>query len=837
MRNALRTVTVASVAVVLGAGMTGVASAELIPVEDSLIRGLPGDPGGVSGGESPNNSTPGAPVSKPDGPTYFGTMDAEATPGDVREDGTTVYPAQPEAQDFSSADAGGWSAYQEYSPLCFARGVTCVNWNFEHMPTDGPKGEGDAFIRTNGTSLGVAPCTAQNGVARWVSPLFTYNTANADSWTIDMDVRQTTLLVGDGHSTFNVQILDEAGRVVTTAYGPEGTVPLNEWKHKSASFDGSKLIYGKNYRLSVMVDVVHAETALNWGNVDLDNIKLTATKGDGEHPKDALTSCEVNSTPSEGVAALLSGNAADLCPATNKLGQSAKPLTDVAQKVLSGPLGPVLDKASGGFAVVDLETGQFLGYMLGKEAIPSSDPRDLITYIENGTEGKAANYAIMFVGKTAMMPGELLSNPGGVISGQLQNATYLLSNPGRILSIPFDWSVKNLEYNVTTVLTPLASDKPVQTTQLGGMVWHDANENGVRDQGEAPVPGVDVALTDVNGNDHGTKTTDDAGRYVFENLRPTTDPQSYHLVFDTASLPEGASFTTKHVADSTHENTSNPSPKTGRTDRITLSRGEADLNWNAGVVGITGDPGDADAAADGSDADADGSDADADGSDADADGSDADADGSDADADGSDADADGSDADADGSDADADGSDAQGDADADGPGAGDEDLVLTAKVESLNGEPFDWTKPAVLPAGQEATIEFTLTNTGDTTITEVTATTTGGGTVNCSAAQLASGESATCTLVFTPKTGEQKFEIAFSGKHGDKGECISTYTLSYAGGQAEGEGTSGLGGLLDPGSLLGGVTAETNPLPGAENSGSGSPLDGLSGLFGGGLFN
>src|SRR5690606_12176978 len=178
----------------------------------------------------------------------------------------------------------------------------------------------------------------------------------------------------------------EDGRVVTTAFGPEGTVPTNTWTHKTASFDGSKLVYGKNYRLSLMVDVVHAETALNWGNIDLDHIELTATKGDGEHPKDALTSCEINSSPASGVAALLSGNTANLCPATNALGQSAKPLTDVAQQVLSGPLGPVLDKASGAFAVVDLETGQFLGYLWGKESIPSSDPRDLITYIENGTE-------------------------------------------------------------------------------------------------------------------------------------------------------------------------------------------------------------------------------------------------------------------------------------------------------------------------------------------------------------------------------------------------------------------------------------------------------------------
>ncbi|MBP2473374.1 putative repeat protein (TIGR01451 family) [Crossiella equi] len=63
------------------------------------------------------------------------------------------------------------------------------------------------------------------------------------------------------------------------------------------------------------------------------------------------------------------------------------------------------------------------------------------------------------------------------------------------------------------------------TGSLAGQVYVDANNNGVRDSGEAPIPGVEVKLTgtDDAGNAVSlTANTDANGQYVFSRLRPGT---------------------------------------------------------------------------------------------------------------------------------------------------------------------------------------------------------------------------------------------------------------------------------------------------------------------------
>lgn len=157
-------------------------------------------------------------------------------------------------------------------------------------------------------------------------------------------------------------------------------------------------------------------------------------------------------------------------------------------------------------------------------------------------------------------------------------------------------------------------------------------------------------------------------------------------------------------------------------------------------------------------------------------------------------------------------------------------MILEAEVEELNGESFSWDDTANLPEGQQATIKFSLTNTGRTKITEVTPATTGDGEVSCSVNALEPGETTECTLEFVVKGGEQEFEVTFSGRHGRHGMCISTYTIRYSG-LSEAEGASKTAGA---GSLLGGVTGKIGELP-VDAKGSGSPLDLLAELFGGGL--
>jgi hypothetical protein len=70
---------------------------------------------------------------------------------------------------------------------------------------------------------------------------------------------------------------------------------------------------------------------------------------------------------------------------------------------------------------------------------------------------------------------------------------------------------------------------------IAGVVYLDANRNGVRDTGEAGVPGVTIALagTDILNNAvNRTGTTDANGDYLFDQLMPGT----YQL---TETQPEG----------------------------------------------------------------------------------------------------------------------------------------------------------------------------------------------------------------------------------------------------------------------------------------------------------
>jgi hypothetical protein len=123
-------------------------------------------------------------------------------------------------------------------------------------------------------------------------------------------------------------------------------------------------------------------------------------------------------------------------------------------------------------------------------------------------------------------------------------------------------------------------------------VWSDTNSNGIMDSGEPVVPNVKVTLTDDFGKTIGTQMTGTDGKYRFSNLDPTSDPNTYYLTFDSATLPTGTTFTAEHAPGSTHVNDSTPDPQTGKTQRIALVRGTQDLTWNAGVIaGTPGGPG------------------------------------------------------------------------------------------------------------------------------------------------------------------------------------------------------------------------------------------------------
>jgi len=61
-----------------------------------------------------------------------------------------------------------------------------------------------------------------------------------------------------------------------------------------------------------------------------------------------------------------------------------------------------------------------------------------------------------------------------------------------------------------------------QPASVSGHVYHDQNNNGVRDANETPIPGTTVALIDASGTQIATTTTDSTGFYKFSGLSAGT---------------------------------------------------------------------------------------------------------------------------------------------------------------------------------------------------------------------------------------------------------------------------------------------------------------------------
>ena len=73
---------------------------------------------------------------------------------------------------------------------------------------------------------------------------------------------------------------------------------------------------------------------------------------------------------------------------------------------------------------------------------------------------------------------------------------------------------------------------------IGDLVWIDADADGVRDMGEAGIPGVTVRLVDLDAAGTpviATAVTDANGNYYF----PVPNG-NYRVVVDSATLPAGA---------------------------------------------------------------------------------------------------------------------------------------------------------------------------------------------------------------------------------------------------------------------------------------------------------
>jgi protocatechuate 3,4-dioxygenase beta subunit len=115
-----------------------------------------------------------------------------------------------------------------------------------------------------------------------------------------------------------------------------------------------------------------------------------------------------------------------------------------------------------------------------------------------------------------------------------------------------------------------------QPASLGNFVWNDDGD-GLQEAGETGVPNVLVTLYDAAGAPIITTTTDANGVYTFTNLIPG----DYSIGF--SDLPAGSTFTLPDQGgDDTLDSDANPT--TGRTITTTLTAGENDPTWDAGLI-------------------------------------------------------------------------------------------------------------------------------------------------------------------------------------------------------------------------------------------------------------
>ena len=118
---------------------------------------------------------------------------------------------------------------------------------------------------------------------------------------------------------------------------------------------------------------------------------------------------------------------------------------------------------------------------------------------------------------------------------------------------------------------------------VGNYVWNDQNGNGLQDEAaSAGLNGITVNLYDSSNNLVGTTTTHNdvngnPGYYLFDGLTPG----DYSVEF---VRPSGFTFTTQGATGTSDANDSDPNVTTGRTETFTLSGGEYDPTWDAGML-------------------------------------------------------------------------------------------------------------------------------------------------------------------------------------------------------------------------------------------------------------
>lgn len=111
---------------------------------------------------------------------------------------------------------------------------------------------------------------------------------------------------------------------------------------------------------------------------------------------------------------------------------------------------------------------------------------------------------------------------------------------------------------------------------IGDRVWQDINQNGLQDSGEPGIPDVQVNLLDLEENILESTSTNMNGEYFFINVAAG----DYIIKF----IPPTNTFFTIPDVGTNDEIDSDPNIDTGLTSSFTVTAGESQLQWDAGLI-------------------------------------------------------------------------------------------------------------------------------------------------------------------------------------------------------------------------------------------------------------
>jgi uncharacterized repeat protein (TIGR01451 family) len=219
-------------------------------------------------------------------------------------------------------------------------------------------------------------------------------------------------------------------------------------------------------------------------------------------------------------------------------------------------------------AIPDLSTAGKLTFKSGDFGV-GAESGDVLS-LRPANFDATAKYVFFVAGSTSSSgANDYLVWKAGTIPEQIvNNAT---------IAAPKDFTDTNTGNNTATDTDLITVPTPpaVVRGSIGDTVWEDMNYNGVRDSGENGIANVTVRLLDGSNNVLATTTTNSSGNYLFNNLNAgnykieVVQPSGYYVT--------KANVGTNDTIDSDIDTS------TARSGTISLTQGQNDLTWDAGL--------------------------------------------------------------------------------------------------------------------------------------------------------------------------------------------------------------------------------------------------------------